>query len=75
MTTRSYSAAINEAVERVRVERVAAGQSENITDPTVYRILDGIMAGRAASSDGDRAARRRRATQRSQGRVPYCDDD
>ena len=66
---------LDEFVDGVRARRVAAGKPPHIDDPVVYNILDGIMAGRATTSDGDRAARRHRATQRSQGRIPYSDAD
>jgi len=75
MAARNLRSTIDDFVERVRSERVAAGQPEYVTEPTVYSIIDGIIEGRQPTSDRDRAARRRRAAQRSQGRVPYSDTD
>ena len=72
MNPQPETGGVDEFVDRVRRERLAAGQPEFITDPAVYNILDGIMAEReTASTDPDiRADRRRRAVQRSRDRVP-----
>lgn len=64
---------IDEFVARVSAEREADGQAEQINDPTLYRVLDGIMAGHRPSDPKQRAARRRRAVERARARVPYDD--
>lgn len=67
------SAVVTEFVESVRSRRRDAGQPDHITDPAVYNILDGIMAGKreTALTDSQRAGQRRRAAARSKQRVPY----
>lgn len=54
-------------------KRLAQGLSAHITDGGVYRVLDGIMVGRDATtaSADTKADRRRRAVTRSRNRVPY----
>ena len=44
--------------ERVVAQRKADGQPPQITDPTLYRVLDGIMVGR--EGDPKQQASRRR---------------
>lgn len=43
-----------------------------MVSPGVYRVLDGIMAGRETADPDTRADRRRRAVKRSRDRVPYA---
>jgi len=75
MTAIRAITAVDEAVGRVAAQREADGQPDGIDDPGLYRILDGIMAGRetTSSTPAQRAARRRKAVERSRARVPYSD--
>lgn len=60
-------------VAKITAQRAADGQPEFITEPSVYRILDGLLARRETTPTDPRkrAERRRRAIERSRSRVPY----
>lgn len=65
---------VDEFIGRIAAQREADGQPEFIEDPAVYQVLDGILVGLRGSATGDeetKAARRRRAAERSRQRVPY----
>ena len=64
---------LDDFVAEVGEQRARDGQPPFITDPGVYRVLDGIMAGRETTPVNPevRDNRRRRAVARSRQRVPY----